>query len=528
VAIVHSSDDDVDEPILDSRGRKRLVKSIVHDWSRPLHEDLGDGKEAATLDGIWEAFNPIHPLTGLCSLRDDIQQKGDNANSKNKSSGRDTTTSSSSTPNSHSKEATTSTSSSSINEQEENTSNMAPSSVSLELFIHMLEHGTSSLGLGHVCHEGLWEFPLFLLEKSYTPTKLRQTLTEILFEQMQVPKLFLAKDAVMACYAVGKTTGIVVDIGGLGTTVSPVHEGWVEGRGILRSPIGGDAMSSIMLQKLDQLYNTQQQHTGKDTSSSILKKPPYVMPGYQVRTVNHQTRKASFHRLARLDMARRVMESIATVVDYGYDAAKSKPITGEDDIVYELPDRTRIKIPPQTKYELGELLLGRDEVSASVREGLCVKQQKSLSHHDLFALSGGNPSTSAVAAGTDGLLTGSASTAGGYFQLSSAPIQNIICDAAFRCDRDQQAQLLGNVIVTGGGACLPNLTDRIRDEVELMIHTHTPGWRVKVSSPDFRERSVGSWIGGSIVASLPTFSDMWMTKAEYEEHGATLVNRKCP
>ena len=75
---------------------------------------------------------------------------------------------------------------------------------------------------------------------------------------------------------------------------------------------------------------------------------------------------------------------------------------------------------------------------------------------------------------------------------------------------------------------MPNLTERIRDEVELMIHTHTPGWRVKVSSPDFRERSVGSWIGGSIVASLPTFSEMWMTKAEYEDHGATLVNRKCP
>ncbi len=75
---------------------------------------------------------------------------------------------------------------------------------------------------------------------------------------------------------------------------------------------------------------------------------------------------------------------------------------------------------------------------------------------------------------------------------------------------------------------MPNSTERIRDEVELMIHTHTPGWRVKVSSLAFRERSVGSWIGGSIVASLPTFSEMWMTKAEYEDHGATLVNQKCP
>jgi actin-related protein len=499
--------------MFDSRGRRRLVKSIVHDLSRPLHEDLGDGKEASTLDGVWEAANPIHPLTGLCSLRDDMQH--DEGNNINKSSTLDSSTAS--------KTANTSTSGG-FNElssqQEEGVSQLGPSSVSLELFLHMLEHGASSLGLGHICHEGLWEFPLFLLEKSYTPPKLRQALTEILFEQMQVPKLFIAKDAVMACYAVGKTTGIVVDIGGLGTTVSPVHEGWVEGRGILRSPIGGDAMSTLMLQKLDQIYNLQQQNKGK--------KPPYVMPGYQVRTVNYQMRKPSFHRLARLDLAHRVTASIAAVADYGYDASiKSKAVANESDTLYELPDGTRIKIPSQTKYEFGELLFGRDEVSASVREGLCSKQHKSLSHHDLFTLTGGNPSvTGVVSNNTDGII-GSPST-DGCFHFSAAPIQNMICDAAFRCDRDQQAQLLGNVIVTGGGACMPNLTERIRDEVELMIHTHTPGWRVKVLSPDFRERSVGSWIGGSIVASLPTFSEMWMTKAEYDEYGAALVNRKCP
>lgn len=39
----------------------------------------------------------------------------------------------------------------------------------------------------------------------------------------------MARDAVMACYAVGKSTGVVVDISGSRTTVTPVHEGWVEG-----------------------------------------------------------------------------------------------------------------------------------------------------------------------------------------------------------------------------------------------------------------------------------------------------------
>jgi actin-related protein len=32
------------------------------------------------------------------------------------------------------------------------------------------------------------------------------------------------------------------------------------------------------------------------------------------------------------------------------------------------------------------------------------------------------------------------------------------------------------------------------------------------------ERRFGSWIGGSILASLGTFHQMWISKKEYEEH----------
>jgi actin-related protein len=34
--------------------------------------------------------------------------------------------------------------------------------------------------------------------------------------------------------------------------------------------------------------------------------------------------------------------------------------------------------------------------------------------------------------------------------------------------------------------------------------------------------------GGSILASLGSFQQMWMSKAEYEEHGAGLIHRKSP
>jgi actin-related protein len=34
--------------------------------------------------------------------------------------------------------------------------------------------------------------------------------------------------------------------------------------------------------------------------------------------------------------------------------------------------------------------------------------------------------------------------------------------------------------------------------------------------------------GGSILASLGSFQQMWMSKQEYDEHGSGLVHRKCP
>ena len=34
--------------------------------------------------------------------------------------------------------------------------------------------------------------------------------------------------------------------------------------------------------------------------------------------------------------------------------------------------------------------------------------------------------------------------------------------------------------------------------------------------------------GGSILASLGSFQQMWMSKAEFEEHGASLIHKKAP
>jgi actin-related protein len=49
--------------------------------------------------------------------------------------------------------------------------------------------------------------------------------------------------------------------------------------------------------------------------------------------------------------------------------------------------------------------------------------------------------------------------------------------------------------------------------------------KVKVVAPPERKYSV--WIGGSILASLSTFQQMWVTKQDYDESGPSIIHRKC-
>ena len=49
--------------------------------------------------------------------------------------------------------------------------------------------------------------------------------------------------------------------------------------------------------------------------------------------------------------------------------------------------------------------------------------------------------------------------------------------------------------------------------------------KIKVVAPPERKYSV--WIGGSILSSLSTFQQMWISKSEYDESGPTIVHRKC-
>lgn len=105
-------------------------------------------------------------------------------------------------------------------------------------------------------------------------------------------------------------------------------------------------------------------------------------------------------------------------------------------------------------------------------------------------------------------------------------------EAVRRCvaatDSDARKDMAAAIVLTGGGALLTGLRDRLEREVAgAMSTTAVP--RVKVVSPaNPVERRFSVWIGGSILASLGSFQQMWVSKAEYDEVGKGVIHRKAP
>merc|ERR1712209_13645 len=70
------------------------------------------------------------------------------------------------------------------------------------------------------------------------------------------------------------------------------------------------------------------------------------------------------------------------------------------------------------------------------------------------------------------------------------------------------------------------LETRDSDAQRLSSSHPSSEWRL-VESTRPPERKYSVWIGGSILASLSTFQQMWISKQEYDECGPAIVHRKC-
>ena len=177
----------------------------------------------------------------------------------------------------------------------------------------------------------------------------------------------------------------------------------------------------------------------------------------------------SFTSTAELEIVKDIKEKLAFVSqDYDTEFASAET-SSELDQTYTLPDRSQITVKGTVRMRIPELLF-KPELNG----------KSCMSMH----------------------------------ALAWASVSN--------SDVDVRRDLLKNVIMSGGSTMYEGIADRLKTELTNLAPA---GSEIRiVASPD---RKYAVWKGASTLASLSTFAASWISKDEYDEHGAGIVHRKC-
>jgi len=109
-----------------------------------------------------------------------------------------------------------------------------------------------------------------------------------------------------------------------------------------------------------------------------------------------------------------------------------------------------------------------------------------------------------------------------FIGKEASGVHDTMYQTVMKCDVDIRKDLYGNIVMSGGSTMYEGLAERLTKE---MVALAPNSMEIKVVAPPERKYSV--WIGGSILASLSTFQQMWISKDEYDESGPSIVHRKC-
>ncbi|CAI5449249.1 unnamed protein product [Caenorhabditis angaria] len=313
------------------------------------------------------------------------------------------------------------------------------------------------------------EHPVLFTESAWNERSKREKLTELMFEKFQVPAYYLAKNAVLACFSQNRTHGLMVDSGATQTSVVPVFDGYAVTHAVVRSQIGGD----LICQQLENMLSEKNVEVvpiykiaGKEEVEEG-EKPKWT----QKKNLPQVTESYDKFMKKQLleDMSQTILQLCDQAIDLDYaDKLPSTPYSFPNGFTKEFLAE-RIKLPEclfDLKYLRGDIK----------REGLMTVAQMAA---------------------------------------SSASLTDI----------DMRPTLFSNVTVTGGNSLILGFTERLNND---LAHKCPPTIKLRVSAaPLTTERKFGAWIGGSILGSLGTFQQMWLSKAEFDETGRSIVD-KCP
>ncbi|NXG56530.1 ACL7B protein, partial [Hemiprocne comata] len=97
----------------------------------------------------------------------------------------------------------------------------------------------------------------------------------------------------------------------------------------------------------------------------------------------------------------------------------------------------------------------------------------------------------------------------------------LIVTSLKKCDAYLNKKMVENILLCGGSTMMEGFADRLQMELARLFPSDNI---ITAVSP---QRKFSVWIGGSILASLHPFQELWVYRSEYEEYGPSCIFKKC-
>lgn len=101
-----------------------------------------------------------------------------------------------------------------------------------------------------------------------------------------------------------------------------------------------------------------------------------------------------------------------------------------------------------------------------------------------------------------------------WLGVHNSGLSKMVSSSIMKCDTNIQKNLFEEIVLSGGTTLFPGLEKRFMKELEQLAFRGTP---IKITaSPD---GCFSEWISASIVTSLSSFRQMWVTSEDFMEFG---------
>jgi actin-like protein 6A len=314
------------------------------------------------------------------------------------------------------------------------------------------------------------DHPVIFSEPSLHNKENRIKLTEFMFEKYGLPGIFICKSAVLSTFSCGRSTALVFDSGHSSTYAVPVHDGYALQKSLIKFDVAGNWVTKELLK-----------HTENNLGLNVVPHYKFTKNKVEDQFVTEYLKDIkddpSYEHFWKKEIIRDMKESCLSVSEdplwggSNHNTSNLIPNVNYGPIGYELPDGKYVDLK---------------EERVSILEKLFHPMREFHGFH-------------------------------GYHQM--------IIDSISKCDLDVRKEMYSNIFVCGGNTLFGGFPERLQKQlynssaqslkIKIIVHSSIP------------ERKFSSWIGGSILSSLGTFHQLWLSKIEYEEHGAMIIERKC-